>query len=54
MATETACPLCGRKFTCARDVGCWCGTVDASREALQLLEADEGCVCPRCLGGQLR
>jgi hypothetical protein len=53
MAEEIKCSLCGSKFTCERGVGCWCGGVEATRDAIQLIQAGaDDCVCPACLGGR--
>ena len=52
MVAEIDCSLCGARFTCERGAGCWCGDVQASRDAIQLIEAGAtDCVCPACLKG---
>jgi len=44
------CELCGSDFECKGLLGCWCRSVDISREQLsELSKQTADCICPNCL-----
>src|SRR5438094_10191437 len=44
------CELCGSDFECKGLLGCWCRSVDISREQQsELFEKASDCICPNCL-----
>src|SRR5713226_8291259 len=46
------CQVCGSDFECKGLLGCWCRSMDISREQLgELSKRTSGCICPNCLAG---
>ncbi len=46
------CELCGSDFECKGLLGCWCRSMDTSREELgELSKRTSDCICPNCLAG---
>jgi len=44
------CELCGSDFECKGLLGCWCRSLDTSREQLsKLSKKASDCICPNCL-----
>ncbi|TMI51023.1 hypothetical protein E6H20_04690 [Candidatus Bathyarchaeota archaeon] len=50
MSKTMKCALCGSNFECKGLLGCWCRSVDISREQLgELSKRASDCICPNCL-----
>ncbi len=48
------CRLCGSASECKGLLGCWCRSMDISREQLgELSKRTSGCICPNCLGTKM-
>jgi len=44
------CELCGSDFECKGLLGCWCRSIDISREQRgELSKRASDCICPNCL-----
>src|SRR2546428_13225257 len=52
MAKTKNCELCDSAFECKGLLGCWCRSMDISREQLsELSKRTSDCICPNCLAG---
>ncbi|TMI44167.1 hypothetical protein E6H19_07925 [Candidatus Bathyarchaeota archaeon] len=50
MAKTKNCELCDSAFECKGLLGCWCRSIDISREQLdELSKRTSDCICPNCL-----
>jgi hypothetical protein len=50
MAKTKNCELCDSAFECKGLLGCWCRSIDISREQLgKLSKRTSDCICPNCL-----
>src|SRR5712692_5293026 len=48
------CRLCGSASKCKGLLGCWCRSMDISREQLgELSKRTSDCICPNCLGTKM-
>jgi len=48
------CRLCCSDFECKGLLGCWCRSMDISREQLgELSKRTSDCICPNCLGTKM-
>ncbi|TMI23145.1 hypothetical protein E6H30_08715 [Candidatus Bathyarchaeota archaeon] len=50
MAKTKNCELCDSAFECKGLLGCWCRSIDISRQQLgELSNRTSDCICPNCL-----